>query len=207
MATDLKRRRLPAAQRRRLILDAALDVVGRKGFQAASIDEIATAAGVSKALIYEHFASKQALREALLSDHVEELFRRLAANAERGGTGADRLRGGLDAFLGFVAERRAAWLVLFRDATDPDMAATLARVQDQAAGVIAALMSAEPDAPADELTLRAYAQLLVGALQSLAAWWVEHPEVERTWVLDRAMDFCWLGMERVRSGEASGPSR
>ena len=55
--TAAPKRRLTAEERRTGILDAALAVFSRRGYHAASIDDIATEAGVSKALIYEHFAS------------------------------------------------------------------------------------------------------------------------------------------------------
>jgi hypothetical protein len=46
-----------------------------------------------------------------------------------------------------------------------------------------------------------FAQQLSGAVQSLAIWWQEHPNVERHFVVDCVMDFAWLGLERVRGGE------
>ncbi|MDX6675402.1 MAG: hypothetical protein QOH11_2820, partial [Solirubrobacteraceae bacterium] len=49
---------MPAGERRAAILDAAMNVFADRGYHASSIDEIAREAGVSKALIYEHFASK-----------------------------------------------------------------------------------------------------------------------------------------------------
>jgi AcrR family transcriptional regulator len=52
------RRRLSATDRRAAILDSALQVFSGRGYHAASIDEIAQEAGISKALIYEHFPSK-----------------------------------------------------------------------------------------------------------------------------------------------------
>ncbi len=75
------RRRLPAGERRTAILDAAMQEFAARGFHGASIDDIAQAAGISKALIYEHFPSKKDLHVSLLDMHVQELFDRLAVNA------------------------------------------------------------------------------------------------------------------------------
>ena len=77
-----RRRRLSADERRLAILDAAQDVFAVSGYHGSSIDEIAQAAGISKALIYEHFPSKKDLHVSLLDKHVQELFERLAR--ERG---------------------------------------------------------------------------------------------------------------------------
>ena len=53
------RKRLSGEERRAAILDSALAVFAERGYHASSIDDIAREGGISKALIYEHFASKQ----------------------------------------------------------------------------------------------------------------------------------------------------
>lgn len=63
--------RLPAEDRRRQLLDTALDFFSRKGFQGATTKEIAAAAGVTEAIIFRHFASKQDLYTAVLDYHHE----------------------------------------------------------------------------------------------------------------------------------------
>ena len=58
--------RLPASDRRRQLLDAALDLFAQKGFNGTTTKEIATAAGVTEAIVFRHFPSKQALYSAVL---------------------------------------------------------------------------------------------------------------------------------------------
>src|SRR3954469_12590644 len=93
------RKRLSAEDRRQAILDAALEVFGAHGYHGASIDEIAQTAGISKALIYEHFPSKKDLHVSLLERHVQDIFGRLARSADTSEPGEVRLRKGVDAFL------------------------------------------------------------------------------------------------------------
>ena len=38
--------------------------------------------------------------------------------------------------------------------------------------------------------------MLSGAVQSLATWWHDHREVPREMLVDRAIEFCWHGVER-----------
>ena len=195
---------MPAAQRREVILTAAEEVFARRGYHGASLDEIAQAAGVSKALIYEHFTSKRELHASLVNAHVKEIFRRLQANAETGTTGEERLRGGIDAFLSFVEEHREAWRALFRDAADPEVADIIDRVQTQGTAMIAALITADPESRHDHpQAIEIHAALLSGGVQSLANWWHDHQEVPRAVLVARAMDFCWVGIERLR---VSAPS-
>ena len=201
---SLSRRRLTGGERREAILDAALQVFARRGYHAASIDDIAQAAGVSKALIYEHFESKHQLHLSLLDSQVNEILERLVASAGTGEPGEVRLRAGVDAFLTFVEERRGAFRMLFRAAADPEVADKLELIQRQATAAIAALIASEPAAEreddADQYR-EMLAQQLSGAVQSLAVWWEDHQDVPREEVLDRVMDFAWLGLERLRAGE------
>jgi AcrR family transcriptional regulator len=55
-------------ERREIILDAALEVLGRKGFAAASMSEIADAAEIAKGTVYLYFSSKEALLHAVLDE-------------------------------------------------------------------------------------------------------------------------------------------
>ena len=89
-------------------------------------------AGISKALIYEHFPSKRELHAALLRTTCRSSSggsREAPASAQPGDV---RLRAGVDAFLRFVEERREAWRMLFRDASDPEVAEVVRVMQAQA---------------------------------------------------------------------------
>ena len=206
-----RRRRLSAYERRRAILEAAQDVFAGRGYHGSSIDEIAHAAGISKALIYEHFPSKKDLHASLLDMHVAELFERLAASAATDEPGEIRLRNGIEAFLGWVEERRAAFRMVFRDSVDPEVADVLRGLQDQTTAAVAALMATEPLSRRDEREglrgVHMMAQQLTGAMQSLALWWDDNPDVPRDAVVDVAMDFCWLGLQRVVHGDRTRGAR
>jgi AcrR family transcriptional regulator len=203
------RRRLSAQERRAAILDSALEVFAERGYQGSSIDDIAGAAGISKALIYEHFESKKELHLRLLEEKAGELFGRLAAAVgEVREQGAPRLETGLDAFFGFVEDRGGAWRMLFQEARDPEVAAVLDRLVAQVTAVVAALIAEDPGAKSRDEddqqrqeSIGMLAQMLVGAVQSLASWWAEHQDVPRERVVELAMDFAWLGLDRLSAGE------
>ena len=203
------RKRLSGEERRVALLDAALEVFAKRGYHASSIDDIAREAGVSKALIYEHFTSKQDLYAELLEHHAGELFSTLAeAISEAGRSASARLEVGLEAFYGFVEEHRVAWRMLFREATDPETAIVLDRVTAEVTAFVAGLIREDPgsrrgqdDAATREHGVQVVAQLLVGAIQSLASWWSEHQELPRQRIVEMTMDFAWLGLQRLSGGE------
>jgi AcrR family transcriptional regulator len=65
----MKTQKLDQRQRRQAILEAVVPVFAAKGFYGVRTRELAAAAGVSEALLYRHFPSKEDLYAALL-DHV-----------------------------------------------------------------------------------------------------------------------------------------
>ncbi len=206
------RRRLTAEERRTGILDSALAVFSESGFHAASIDDIAREAGVSKALIYEHFASKQELYADLIARNARELTQRIGAAlvGVELESGASRLAVGLDAFFAFVEERRDAWRMLFRDVADPETATVVNRMLEQVTAEVTVLISQDPGAKAldsaeDRRALRLLAEMLVGGAQSMANWWTSNPEAPREQMVAIAMDFAWLGLERLSRGERWPP--
>jgi AcrR family transcriptional regulator len=202
------RRRLTAEERRTAILDAALTAFSQTGYHATSLDDIAREAGVSKALIYEHFASKQELHADLIARNGRELTQRVAgalAAVEVEST-VQRLATGLEAFFAFVEERRDAWRMLFRDAADPESSAVLDRMVEQVTAEVTVLISQDPGAReltrvGDDRSLRLLAEMLVGGAQSMANWWTDHPDAPRAQLVEIAMDFAWLGLERLSRGE------
>jgi AcrR family transcriptional regulator len=60
------------AMTRSHLLDAAAQVFARKGFDGASIDDIAAAAGFTKGAVYSNFKNKEDLFLALIDRHIEE---------------------------------------------------------------------------------------------------------------------------------------
>ncbi|MBA2324309.1 MAG: TetR/AcrR family transcriptional regulator [Pseudonocardiales bacterium] len=77
-------RREQAAWRREQIIDAAMSVFGDKGVDAASMKQVATAAGVTQGLLYHYFTGKESLVLAVIAERglLPEL-RRLLSGSER----------------------------------------------------------------------------------------------------------------------------
>lgn len=75
MATDTRER----------ILDAAADVMSRRGLPGATTKEIARAAGCSEALLYKHFADKEEIFLAVLRDRLPSLVTLLKGLPGRAG--------------------------------------------------------------------------------------------------------------------------
>lgn len=204
---------MSAPQRREVILDAALEEFARKGFHETSLEGVANHAGISKALIYEHFASKRDLHEALQGRYVHELLERLINATTTPGSPEVRLRAGVDAFLGFVEDNREPWRLMVRNPMESQVDTPVGQAQAEMAHAIAAL--ARSDVPVTieqtegmaeaELRVELLAQQLVGAMRGLANWWDDHREIPRERLVQALMNFAWIGVERVMQGELWEP--
>jgi AcrR family transcriptional regulator len=209
-ASAKPRRRLSAEARREEILRAAMEVFAVRGYQEASMIEIARAAGITPAVIYDHFASKADLQITLLERQTEELLRFVgSAVAGDFADTEERVRVGVDAFFTFVEENPYAWRMLFRDPpTDPAILSTYRHIHRQAtAGIALFLRASAPDTllddPEADRDLEMFAEMLKMAQNGLAVWWYDHRDVPRRELVDRVLEFCWLGLERLASGERS----
>src|SRR5438093_12867172 len=66
--------RLPAAERRETLIAAASELFAQRGYDHASLDEVAERAGVTKVIVYRHFQSKKDLYLRLLASHRDQLL-------------------------------------------------------------------------------------------------------------------------------------
>jgi AcrR family transcriptional regulator len=201
-----RRRRLPKAERRRVIEDAASMLFAEHGYAETRLDDIAAAAGVTKQLVYRHFPSKKALHLALLAKHRDEILGRLTESMSRPGSFAERLPRVLDDWFAYVEEHPYASAMLFRDTTgDPEVQAFYRQNHAAARAANIALLRAEPELQIPEDHLEPLAELMRSATTGLAVWWGEHPEVPRSTIVDVTADMLARGLGLVRT--ASQPDR
>jgi AcrR family transcriptional regulator len=172
---------MPRAAREQLILDVAGSTFARDGYHAASMDDIAAGADVSKPMVYSYFGSKQHLYLAYVERTGRELLDRLV---RAGGPADDLLRARITEFLTFVEEHRDGWRVLFAEAV---ASWPLAEEVADLRGRIAAAVRRMIEDAGLELGPEAsdgIAHAIVGAGESLANWWLAHPAVPRDQVVD-----------------------
>ncbi|MEV0443424.1 TetR/AcrR family transcriptional regulator [Streptomyces spectabilis] len=207
------------------MIDVAVQVFAKRGYHAASVDEIAELAGISKPMVYLYLDSKEGLFLACLrreADRLVAAFQGAAREAAVRGAGDDsgrgapevRLHAGLLAFFAFVAERRDSWVVLHRQASElsETIAAAVAEARRAVMAQVAELVRAgiEESAAAAQLTERDadfVAHALVGAADSLTDWMARNPGQSPEGVALRLMNMVWVGMGRVLEGEVWVPVR
>ena len=187
------RRRLAADARKALIVDAAGRLFGERGFDGTRLDDVAAAAGVTKPIVYRHFAAKQDLYLALLARHRDDLDR-FASAIPAEGTVEERVRAVLEVWVAYVGTHSYAWRMLFRDTGGgPEIDAFRREVHARARAVLAGLIGhlAEVEIPPRERD--PLAELMSMGMASLVLWWLDNPQTPRDVVID-AMTRVWTGL-------------
>ncbi len=70
-------------QTRKAIMQAAVKLFGKKGFEKTSIEELAREAGIGKGTIYSYFQTKSDILHAFCEDELESLHQELTSNADK----------------------------------------------------------------------------------------------------------------------------
>ena len=204
-----RQQRLTGAERQASIVEAATEVFARRGYDGARIEEIADAACVSKALIYEHFSGKRHLYAHIMRNGMRDsLSRVLEATALVDGS-VRKMERGFAAFLDFVSENPALWRVIEQEVSDPEIIALDQSQQKRGEDAIAALLAADDDIMRQGFEphqLELLAVMINGASVRAANWWIENPSVPRDEVLLLMMRLMWLGLERIRAVGRNGKS-
>lgn len=171
------RTRVTAAQRRRLIEEAATRLFARHGYAATTVEDIVEAAGVTKPMLYRHFESKRDLCVALLERYRDELVAAPLAVFEPGMV--DRraqLARMADAWLGYVAEHPDAARLLFVPIHgDPEVERIQNELHDRQRATQSALLR-EFAPGVDQVEVEPLAEVLRSGLVAVALWWLDHPE-------------------------------
>jgi len=195
---------MTAQARREVIEAAASELFAERGYQGASIDEIARHSGVSAPVLYDHFESKEDLYKRLLERHLRELLDLWRAELAGDEPVDKRIVRALDAWFRYIDEH-PAWLLVFRDAP-PELREFHADLRAQSLGSLIPMMareqaSGDPAASIDPNELAMATELFRSAVAGVAIWWYEHREVPREQAIATIMDLLWLGLDRVVRGE------
>jgi AcrR family transcriptional regulator len=166
--------RLDVDERRRRLLDLGTDLFARFSYDELSMARIAREAGISKALMYHYFPSKQAYFAAALEEKAGELAHVTEPDPDL--PPVEQLTSSLDAFLGWVEANREAYGKLVRSAAAiPEVREVIDRVRDTTSSRI--LDGLAPDGPPPQLraAVRAWLWFMDGAILD----WVEHGDMSR----------------------------
>ncbi|GHG75922.1 TetR family transcriptional regulator [Streptomyces griseocarneus] len=204
-----KTKRMPREVRERQMLDAAVEVFARRGYNAASMDEIAELAGASKPLVYLYLNSKEDLFSACIRREAEALLAAVRGATEPDAPADRRLWCGLLAFFAHTAEHPAGWAVLSCQARThgEPFALVVAGLRQQIVDLVTRLIgetarAAAPAVPLAPHEAAGLAHAVVGAAESLAGWANSGagtvPAEKET--AETLMNVVWVGLDNLMNG-------
>jgi AcrR family transcriptional regulator len=167
--------RLDVDERRRQLLELGAELFTSNRYEDLSMSRIAADAGISKALLYHYFPSKQAFFEETLGTWAEQLRERTEPDPEL--PAAEQLAHSLGAFLALVEENAAAYRNLIASALGtPEIRELVDSVrQHTAERILAALYEQSPPPAKARIAVKGWLWFMDGACLD----WIEHRDVER----------------------------
>jgi len=181
-------------KRRDAILAAAAHLYARRGFQGASVADLAKACSTSKSLIYHYFPSKDDLLYATMATHLDALVAAAEA-ATQAGTAQARLRALSHAFMRLYVGAEDSHKVLLNelDNLPPERRAEVVAKQRRIIGAVEALVGEiRPDAGA--LTL-ALTMLFFGMINWTHTWFRPGGAIDADRLADMAVDLMLDGIQ------------
>jgi AcrR family transcriptional regulator len=190
---------------------AATGIFATRGFNAASMDDIAEASGISKPMLYAYFESKEGLFLACVEKGSRALRARVREAALGAPTPQEALYAGLVAVMRFVEDNDELWTVLYPHGpgSGGTFADAAARAHDEMSALLAELMTmlATSRGVDAEVALESepLAHALTGATIAVGSWSRGRDEPAELHAL-RLMNFAWMGLGDVIEGELWLPS-
>jgi AcrR family transcriptional regulator len=167
--------RLAVDERRRQLLELGAELFARHGYEELSMARIAREAGISKALLYHYFPSKQAYFSATLEQAAEELAEVTAPDPEL--PPVEQLSASLDAYLAWVERHMGAYDKLIRSVgAVPEVRELVERVRGETADrILAGIGAGREPGPMLRAAVRGWLWFMDGAVLD----WIEHRDIDR----------------------------
>lgn len=169
------RARLSVDERRAQLLDLGRRLFNTRPYDAISIDEIASAAGISKGLLYHYFPSKRHFYVEVVrvgAEHVQRL-----TSVRPGLAPAAQLHAAVESFLGYVEKNAQAYGHLLRSGvgTDPEASAIVEGTRRAMVDSLVHTLGVDANRPIVRLVLRGW----VGFSEGVTLDWAERRDVPR----------------------------
>lgn len=161
-----------------------------------SVAEIAAAAGITKPVLYRHFDDRADLRRAVSRETAALLMSRITPALEQDATPVAQLHRVIDSFLAGIEDERELWRFVAHHQGErvADAHAEITRLLTPT--IEARLLARGLDAGGAE----AWAQGLVGMVQSAGDWWLERPTMTREALAGYLTAIIWGGLAQVVDG-------
>jgi AcrR family transcriptional regulator len=188
------RNRMTAAERREQLIEIARTVFSEKGFDGASVEEIAARAEVSKPVVYEHFGGKEGVYAVVVDREVRQLLGMM-----REALTADSPRVLIEqaafALLDYIEQSSEGFRILVRDTPLGSASGSyVSIIGDIATRVEGILVDQFKRRGFDPRAAPMYAQMLVGMVGTTGQWWLDARKPAKEVVAANLVNLAWNGL-------------
>ena len=186
-------------ERRAQLLDVGRSVFAEVGYEAASIEEIAKRAQITKPVVYEHFGGKEGLYAVVVDREVRRLVD-LITSALVGDHPRVLLEQAALAFLTYIEDEPEGFTILVRDSPIASSSGTLASVIGDIADQVEHILVDEFKTRGFEPKLSPiYSRALVGMVALVGQWWLDAGKPKREVVAAHLVNLAWNGLKGLES--------
>lgn len=192
-----RRKRMTGKERREQLLGIGRELFAERGFDGASVEEIAARAGVSKPVVYEHFGGKEGVYAVVVDREMQKLLG-MVAEGLTGDHPRVKLEQAALALLRYVEESSEGFRILARDSHAASGTGSFASLISDIATQVEHVLGEEFRARGyDPKLAPMYAQSLVGMVALTGQWWLEVRKPKREVVAAHLVNLAWNGLSNL----------
>lgn len=185
-------------ERRQQLLDVARSLFAEKGFDGASIEEIAHRANVSKPVVYEHFGGKEGVYAVVVDREMRYLLASMTTALADDAHPRVLLERAAGALLDYVEGSADGFRILVRDSPVATSRGTFSSLLSDIASQVEHILGVQFDVRGyDPKVAALYAQALVGMVALTGQWWLEVRKPKKDEVAAHLVNLCWNGLSNL----------
>lgn len=181
-------------QRREQLIEVGRRVFADRGFEAATVEEIASRAKVSKPVVYEHFGGKEGLYAVVVDREVRSLLT-MMQTALTAGQPRMLLEQAAMALLDYIEQTPDGFRILVRDSPIGSASGSFVSIIGDIASRVEHILAAEFKSRGfDAKAAPMYAQMLVGMVGTTGQWWLDERKPSKEQVAAHLVNLAWHGL-------------
>lgn len=192
-----KRTRMSGFERREQLVQVGRSLFAERGFDATSVEEIASKAGVSKPVVYEHFGGKEGLYAVIVDREVQALVSALQNALSSSERPREILENAALALLDYIETDSDGFRVLVRDSPNTATDSFTAVIGDVAVKVEHLLADQFTEAKMDPRWAPLYSQMMVGLIAQVGQWWLDERKMKKEVVAAHVVNLLWNGIRNM----------
>jgi AcrR family transcriptional regulator len=183
-------------ERREQLLDVGRSLFAERGYDGTAVEEIASRAGVSKPVVYEHFGGKEGLYAVVVDREVQRLLDSFGT-ALSGESPRELLEQACLVLLQYVEEQGDGFRILVRESpVGGERGGGFATIMSDVASQVEYILVREFKGRGFEAKLAPlYSQALVGMVALAGQWWQDHRKPKREEVAAHLVNLAWNGLK------------